>query len=70
MTSHNLRDNNDICFIFIFLRENWKLIRDEALDLMKINRRIWAVDPGWQGMKGSRLVLYVDPGWQGIKDQG
>ncbi|XP_023338434.1 aspartyl/asparaginyl beta-hydroxylase [Eurytemora carolleeae] len=21
---------------------------------MKINRRIWAVDPGWQGMKGSR----------------
>ena len=39
------------------IRENWKVIRDEGLELMK-NRRAWAVDPGWRGMKNSR-------GWWG-----
>ena len=39
------------------IRENWKVIRDEGLELMK-NRRAWGVDPGWRGMKNSR-------GWWG-----
>ena len=39
------------------IRENWRVIRDEGLELMK-NRRAWGVDPGWRGMKESR-------GWWG-----
>ena len=39
------------------IRENWKVIRDEGLELMK-DRRSWQVDPGWRGMKNSR-------GWWG-----
>ena len=39
------------------IRENWRVIRDEGLELMK-NRRAWGVDPGWRGMKDSR-------GWWG-----
>ena len=35
------------------IRENWKVIRDEGLELMK-DRRLWGVDPGWRGMSGSR----------------
>ena len=39
------------------IRDNWQVIRDEGLELMK-NRRLWGVDPGWQGMTESR-------GWWG-----
>ena len=39
------------------IRENWKVIRDEGLELMK-DRRAWGVDPGWRGMRKSR-------GWWG-----
>ena len=39
------------------IRDNWQVIRDEGVELMK-NKRLWGVDPGWQGMQGSR-------GWWG-----
>ena len=39
------------------IRENWQVIRDEGVELMK-DRRHWGVDPGWRGMTGSR-------GWWG-----
>ena len=37
------------------IRENWKVIRDEGLELMK-QRRKWRVDPGWVGLPDSRCV--------------
>jgi len=39
------------------IRENWKVIRDEGLELMK-KRRTWRVDPGWVGLPDAR-------GWWG-----
>jgi len=39
------------------IRENWKVIRDEGLELMKQRKR-WRVDPGWVGLPDSR-------GWWG-----
>ena len=35
------------------IRENWQVIRDEGLELMK-QKRLWSVDPGWRGMENSR----------------
>ena len=37
------------------IRENWKVIRDEGLELMN-QRRKWRVDPGWVGLPDSRCV--------------
>ena len=39
------------------IRDNWQVIRDEGMELMK-DKRLWSVDRGWQGMPGSR-------GWWG-----
>jgi len=39
------------------IRENWKVLRDEGLELMK-ERKKWKVDPGWVGLRDSR-------GWWG-----
>ena len=39
------------------IRDNWQVIRDEGMELMK-DKRLWGVDRGWQGMSGSR-------GWWG-----
>lgn len=40
------------------IRENWKVIRDEGLELMEKKGHLWSVDPGFSGMSGSR-------GWWG-----
>ena len=37
------------------IKENWKVIRDEGLELMKQRKR-WMVDPGWVGLPDSRFV--------------
>ena len=35
------------------IKENWKIIRDEGLELMKQRKR-WRVDPGWVGLPDSK----------------